>query len=174
MTIERRTALELRTEGRKLVGYAATFGARAQIADFTETIAKGAFAGSLANERDVLGLVDHDPGKLLARTASGTLRLAEDDKGLRFELDVPDTQLGRDILALAERRDIGGASFGFRVPKGGDKWEGRNRTLTRVDLFDVSVVQSFPAYPQTSVSARHRAGKFMPLDVAKRYLELIV
>ena len=50
----------------------------------------------------------HDPSRLLARTKSGTLRLEEDSKGLRFELDLPDTTEGRDLLALAERGDIGG------------------------------------------------------------------
>lgn len=172
-TVERRAALELRTEGRKLLGYAATFGARAQIADFVETIAPKAFAASLASGKDILGLVDHDPSKLLARTRSGTLRLSEDAKGLRFELDVPETQLGHDLLALATRGDVGGASFGFRVPKGGDSWEGRERTLRNVELFDISIVQAFPAYPQTTVSARSNGPKWMKLDVARRYLELI-
>jgi uncharacterized protein len=52
---------------------------------------------------------------VLARTRSGTLRLAEDSKGLAFDLDVPNTSFGRDVLELAERGDIGGASFAFTV-----------------------------------------------------------
>jgi HK97 family phage prohead protease len=172
MDIERRAATEFRVAGRKLVGYAAVFDARTAIADFTESIAAGAFKASLARGDDVLGLVDHDPGRLLARTRSRTLRLAEDDKGLRFELDVPDTQLGRDTLALVERGDIGGASFGFMVPKDGDRWQGTERTLTNVDLVDVSIVNSFPAYPQTTVSARSRQfARTLRLALAKRYME---
>jgi HK97 family phage prohead protease len=170
--IERRAAVELRVAGKRLVGYAATFGTRAAIGDFGETIAKGAFSGTLARGEDVLALVDHDPGKLLARTRSGTLKLAEDGKGLNFELSLPDTGLGRDVLALVERGDIGGMSFGFSVPKGGEHWQGTERTLTNVNLVDVSVVNAFPAYASTTVSARSRAlARSLRLALAKRYVE---
>jgi HK97 family phage prohead protease len=170
--LERRAAIEVRVAGKKLTGYAATFGTRATIGDFVERIAKGAFAGTLARGDDVVGLVDHDPGKLLARTRSGTLKLAEDAKGLNFELSLPDTQLGRDTLALVERGDIGGMSFGFFVPKGGEQWQGTERTLINVNLVDVSVVNAFPAYPETTVSARSRAlARSLRLTLAKRYMD---
>src|SRR5690606_31412235 len=110
---ERRTlAVEIRAKGRRLEGYAATFNNPADIGGrFVETIAPGAFATSLRAKGDILALVDHDPGRVLARTRSGTLRLAEDARGLAFDLDVPDTSAGRDVLALAERGDLGGMSF---------------------------------------------------------------
>jgi HK97 family phage prohead protease len=170
--IERRSAVELRVAGRKLVGYAAVFDKRTTIYDFTESIAAGAFKASLARGDDVVGLVDHDPGRLLARTRSGTLKLAEDGRGLSFELSLPDTQLGRDILALVERGDVGGASFGFTLPKGGDEWSGSDRTLRNVNLIDISVVNAWPAYPETSVSARSRGSlRRLPLALAKRMVE---
>ena len=155
--LERRAATELRadTSSRKLVGYAALFGSPTSIGSFSESIRQGAFAGSLEAGRDILALVDHDPSRLLARRSSGTLRLSEDALGLAFEIDVPDTQLGRDMLALAERRDLGGMSFGFRVKK--DNWPRPNvRELVAVELVEVSVVQAFPAYSETSVTARAR------------------
>jgi HK97 family phage prohead protease len=153
--VEVRATTELRAAGRKLVGYAASFGVAAQIGGFSETIQRGAFRASLATKGDILALVDHDPTRLLARTSSGTLRLSEDAKGLAFELDVPDTQLGRDVLALAERGDIGGMSFGFRVRD--EAWPARDRReLRAVELIEVSIVQAFPAYDQTTVSARAR------------------
>jgi HK97 family phage prohead protease len=159
-SIERRAAvIELRASGRKLAGYASVFNAPARIGgasgDFTETVAPGAFAASLASGADVLALVDHDPSRLLARTSSGTLRLAEDARGLAFELDVPPTQLGNDMLAMAERRDLGGMSFSFRVAPGGDAWPTTDRReLRSVELIEISVVQAFPAYSQTTVAAR--------------------
>ena len=115
MKPERRAlTLEIRAKGRKLEGYAATFNNPATIGGrFVETIARGAFAATLRSRGDVLALVDHDPGRVLARIRSGTLRLAEDTRGLSFDLDVPDTSHGRDVLALAERGDLGGMSFGF-------------------------------------------------------------
>ncbi|WP_054309915.1 HK97 family phage prohead protease [Mesorhizobium sp. 1M-11] len=152
--MEKRQATELRAEGRKLTGYAAVFGQEARITDFVETIEVGAFKRSLAAKSDILALVDHDSGKVLARTKSGTLRLSEDERGLKFEVDLPDTGLGRDIAAMAARSDLGGMSFGFSVPDGGDEWRGDRRTLRNVVLHEISVVQSFPAYSGTSVSAR--------------------
>jgi HK97 family phage prohead protease len=151
---EKRGCFELRAKDRKLEGYAATFGTEARIGDFVEKIAPGAFAGSLRSGRDVLAVIDHDLSRVLGRTKSGTLRLSEDTRGLAFEIDVPDTQDGRDVLALAERGDLGGMSFRFRVPTGGERWEGRNRTLTQVELVEISVIASFPAYAGTEVQAR--------------------
>jgi uncharacterized protein len=157
-TETRAAPIEFRTAGRHLTGYAATFGTPAQIGGFTESIRAGAFRDALAGSPDILALVDHDAGKLLGRTRSGTLRLAEDSRGLAFEIDVPDTQLGHDVLAMAARGDLGGMSFGFRVGPGGDAWNaaGDQRELRAVGLIEVSVVHAFPAYSQTTVSARAR------------------
>jgi uncharacterized protein len=159
MDIETRTAIEVRTEGRKLTGYVATFNNETRISDFSETIAPGAFKASLAGGGDILALANHDPKQVLARTKSGTLRLSEDTRGLKFEIDVPDTTTGRDILALATRGDIGGMSFGFTVDKDGESWSGETRTLKSVTLHEVSVVSSFPAYSGTSVQARSRQNR---------------
>jgi len=159
----------LTASGRKLGGVAAVFDVEARVADFTEVIRPGAFKGSLAG-RDVVCLIDHDPCRLLARTKSGTLRLEEDAKGLRFELDLPDTQEGRDILTLAERGDLGGCSFGFTVPKGGEVWNGKRRELRTVTLHEISVVHSWPAYSGTSVQARSKCPR---LAAALRFLETV-
>lgn len=153
-TLERRQATELRTNGRRLEGYAATFNSEARIGSFIETILPGAFRSALAG--DVLALLDHDTGKVLGRTRSGTLRLAEDTRGLAFSLDLPDTAAGRDALALAERNDLGGMSFGFLVPKGGESWAGERRTLQTVGLKEISIISAWPAYPDTSLALRAR------------------
>jgi len=150
--MERRAFTEVRTTGRRIEGYAATFNSEARIGGFVETIAPGAFAGALAG--DVLAMLDHDPGKVLGRTRSGTLRLTEDSRGLAFSLDLPDTQAGRDVLALAERGDLGGMSFGFTVPKGGESWRGDKRTLRSIGLKEISVVQAWPAYAGTEIALR--------------------
>jgi HK97 family phage prohead protease len=174
MTIERRAlAAEMRAKGRRLEGYAATFGTEARILDFVETIAPGAFATSLAERADILALVDHDAGRVLARTRSGSLRLAEDSRGLHFDLDVPATSAGQDVLALAERGDIGGASFAFTVRKDGERWNGDKRELRAVTLHEISVVQAWPAYDGTIVQARKRAVIFPRAAVARRFLETL-
>ncbi|MEO1192391.1 MAG: HK97 family phage prohead protease [Pseudomonadota bacterium] len=141
---------------RGLSGYAALFGAEARLGVVTETVAPGAFGRALAGGRDIVALVDHDPTRLLARQRSGTLRLREDTQGLAFDLDLPDTQAGRDILALAARGDLGGMSFGFTIPEGGERWDGNHRTLLQVDLVEISVVSAWPAYDSTVVKPRAR------------------
>ena len=149
-------AAEIRTKGRRLEGYAATFGNPAIIGGrFTETIAKGAFSGSIRSRVDVLALVDHDPSRVLARTRSGTLRLSEDSRGLAFDLDIPDTQAGRDVLALAERGDLGGMSFGFTALD--EQRDGDKRELRAVELHEISIVLAWPAYDGTVIQARSQS-----------------
>lgn len=172
---ERRSVeLEVRAKGRRLEGYAALYGVEARIGQARETIERGAFTGALRSGRDVLALVDHDPGRVLARTRSRTLRLAEDTRGLAFDLDVPDTTAGRDVLALAERGDLGGMSFGFTVADGGETREAGVRRLQAVTLHEISVVQAWPAYDGTVVQARiAQAVRNARLDHARRYLEAL-
>ncbi len=168
MSAEVRAVAELRRQGRTLEGYAATFGTETRIANFTEVIRAGAFASSLSTRSDILAMVDHDRTRVLGRTRTGTLELREDDKGLAFRLDVPDTQAGNDVLALAERGDLGGMSFGFNPVD--ERWDGRKRELRTVDLREISVVSAWPAYEGTSVMARF----MMPrAALAKRYLETL-
>ncbi len=173
MTRERRAqVVDLRAKGRRLEGYAATFNTETRIADaWSETIAPGAFSASIGRATDILALVDHDPGRVLGRTRSGTLRLAEDARGLAFDLDVPDTQAGRDVLALAERGDLGGMSFGFTVRD--ERRDGDRRELRAVDIFEISVVSAWPAYPETVVQARSQVQLPQHLAHAARTLRIM-
>lgn len=151
--------MEVRTSGRRLVGLAATYWTVASIGQRAkEQIAQGAFAGSLADGNDILALVDHDPTKVIGRTRSNTLRLSQDSRGLAFEIDLPETSAANDVLALAARGDLGGMSFGFIVPPGGETWQGELRTLHKIDLREISVVTAWPAYDGTEVSLRAAAG----------------
>ncbi|MDR3362393.1 MAG: HK97 family phage prohead protease [Desulfovibrio sp.] len=148
----------LTASGRTLEGYAAVFGVETRVKDFREVVMPGAFAASLG--RDVLALVDHDPGKVLGRTRSGTLRLREDSKGLHFSVALPDTTLARDVLEMVKRGDMGGCSFAFTVAPGGETWQearplrGKRRELRAVTLHEISVVSAWPAYQGTEVHAR--------------------
>jgi len=142
----------------KLVGYAARFASETVIAGlFREVIAAGAFGEALAKS-DVRALFNHDANQLpLGRTSAGTLRLTEDDRGLTYEVTLPDTTLARDLYASVKRGDVRESSFAFTVadeewayPKG----ELPLRTIRKVEeLFDVSPV-TWPAYDTTTVSAR--------------------
>ena len=173
MTRERRAlAAEIRAKGRRLEGYAATFHTPAEIGGrFIETIAPGAFSTSLRTRGDVLALVDHDPGRVLARTRSGTLRLSEDTRGLAFDLDVPDTTAGRDVLALAERGDLGGMSFGFTAID--EHRDGDRRELRAVELHEISIVLAWPAYDGTVIHARALEAPAPFRCYAQRTLQLL-
>lgn len=166
---QRASHVEVRARGRRLEGHAALFNTEARIGSFTETIAAGAFAASLAEGRDILALVDHDPARLLARTKSGSLRLAEDSRGLAFDLDLPDTTTAMDVLALAERGDLGGMSFSFSPDD--ETWTGDRRELRAVTLHEISVVAAWPAYQGTDVYARAMAaGGSLRARAARLYL----
>ncbi len=154
-------------KGDTLSGRAAVFGQTAQIRGGYEAIAPGAFDEVLRRGDDVVALRDHDPTLLLGRVSSGTLRLATDEDGLAFEVDLPDTAYARDVRELVRRGDLAGASFGFMpgTDELGHAPDGRQlRTHTSFRrLLDVSVV-AMPAYDGTSVTLRHLTFDPPPLD----------
>ncbi|MHA6641341.1 HK97 family phage prohead protease [Mesorhizobium sp. A623] len=138
-----------------VTGYAAVFGEIADIGGwFQEVVARGAFTNTLRTS-DVRAYFDHDTGRVLGRLSAGTLRCEEDDKGLRVEIDLPDTTDGRDVKTLVERGDVSGMSFRFETVR--QEWDEivdpPKRTLLEVRLGEVSIV-SEPAYDGTSVALR--------------------
>lgn len=141
----------------KIVGYAAVFDSMSDdLGGFREVIRPGAFAAGLASA-DIFALVNHDPSKILGRAKAGTLRLSEDSRGLRIEIDPPDTSVGRDTMESMRRGDMSGMSFRFRVNQGGDTWRkeptGVVRELRSVAIDDVSVV-TYPAYRDSEAAIR--------------------
>lgn len=170
--IERRELhdLELRVEGdgMTLTGYAAVFNSASQPLPFIERIEPGAFRDSLKSRNDVKLLWNHDTSTVLGSTRAGTLRLTEDERGLRVEAQLPDTQAGRDAATLIKRGDVTGFSFGFRVPVGGDEWPNAGeRVLKRINVHEVSVGVAFPAYLGTEGSAMVRSMTELPDLIAK-------
>ncbi|MCE9880641.1 HK97 family phage prohead protease [Hafnia paralvei] len=153
-------AASLTSQDKKLTGYVVKWNSRSQVLwdEFVEQFSPNAFQNSLAGGADVRALYEHDYTALLGRTTSGTLTLAEDATGLRFELTPPDTQLGRDVLTLVDRGDITGMSFGFRALK--DQWDSTQtpyvRTVMDAELREITVT-SIPAYPESGVEVAKRS-----------------
>ena len=149
--------IEIRTEGKekRVVGYGAVFNSISNdLGGFTERIDPKAFEGR--TEDDVRFLLNHDANHIFGRTTAGTLRLSVDEKGLRYEVDLPDTQSARDLAVSLERGDINQSSFAFTVEE--DSWDqsdnGVVRTINKVSrLYDVSAV-TYPAYEEASVALR--------------------
>jgi len=164
-TIERRSLTaslrSVQDESRfEITGTAAAYNSDSRdLGGFTERIAPGAFKRALEQKQDVKCLFNHSADKVLGRVSSGTLVLSDSPTGLRFLCKLDKNQsLHRDLYSSIKRGDVNECSFAFAVNEGGAKVEGRGgkviRTLTDVNLFDVSVVTN-PAYPSgTSVQAR--------------------
>lgn len=141
--------------GRTITGYAAIFNSETDICGYwIEKIAPGAFSASLQS-RDVLALYAHDTARIIGRRSSGTLRIAEDAKGLKVEIDLPDTNDGRDLAVLIERGDVTGMSFGFIATR--QEWDETVsppvRTLEEVELHEVTVTAN-PQYQDTELKLR--------------------
>lgn len=122
----------------------------------SEIVKPGAFTNSVSG--DVRALINHDSSLVLGRTKAGTLTLRQDERGLwgsiRINRDDGDAM---NLYARVQRGDVDQCSFGFDIKRetfvdlGGGKcrWE-----IEEVDpLYEVSVC-TFPAYTETSVSAR--------------------
>lgn len=139
-----------------MVGYAAKYERYSEdLGYFREKIAPGAFDKALKT-CDVRALFNHDPNFLLGRMSAGTLRCTTDEVGLRVEIDLPDTNVGRDVAESIRRRDLAGQSFSFTASI--VQWDFSGdvavRTLIELDqLFDIGPV-TFPAYTDTSVAMR--------------------
>lgn len=140
----------------RVSGYAAVFNEETNIGGmFTETIAPGAFSSALERGDDVVLLVNHD-GLPLARTRSGTLRLTQDDRGLRIESDLdgsdPDV---RAIVPKMKRGDLDKMSFAFIPTRQSwdDSGDMPKRMIEDLQLFDVAIVTT-PAYDGTEIGLR--------------------
>jgi HK97 family phage prohead protease len=139
----------------KLRGYAAVFNKKSELlyGFFRETIAPRAFADVILKD-DVRALQNHDPNFVLARNKAGTLTLEEDEKGLAYVIDPPETQWARDLQVSINRGDISQCSFAFEVEE--DEWNDKEteRLIKKFGrLYDISIV-TYPAYPQTSAKVR--------------------
>lgn len=151
-------------------GYFAVFNSEYQLWEgATEMIAPGAFTNSVSG--DVRALINHDTSLVLGRAKAGTLSLKQDEHGLwgsiRINREDGDAM---NLYARVQRGDVDQCSFGFAIKSetfrdlgnGKYRWE-----IEEVDpLYEVSVC-TFPAYEQTSVSARKRDFE----EIEKRRLE---
>lgn len=145
-------------DGIKVEGYAAVFGQEADIGGmFREKIEAGAFSDAIGRD-DVVFLINHE-GLPLARTRSGTLRLSEDDHGLKIETTLdPDDPDVKSISGKMKRGDLDKMSFAFmpEIQEWDESGDIPLRIIRKASLFDVSVVTS-PAYDGTEIALRSLA-----------------
>ena len=146
-------------DGQKYIeGYFAVFGGVYELwPGATESVDPHAFDDTLGG--DIRALINHDTTLVLGRTKAGTLELKVDSRGLWGRIRV--NQADGDALNLysrIERGDVDQCSFGFEILEEETEWRDDGSvhwTIKRVKLYEVSPV-TFPAYEDTSVSARRR------------------
>lgn len=129
---------------------------------FYERVEKGCWQRAIQNAvndgRDIRLLYNHEGFNLMATTKNNSLHLEEIDGQLRMSAILCDTSLNRDVYSMIKSGMVDAFSFGFNVRTAGDRWEKidgeRYRTLTDIDLFEVSALSDAPAYEQTAIFAR--------------------
>lgn len=142
--------------GMYIEGYFSVFNSNYEIyPGCTESVAPGAFSNTLGG--DIKALCDHDTRLVLGRNKAGTLELREDSHGLWGRITInPNDSDAVNLYERVKRGDVDQCSFGFDIRE--EEADFRNDgsvhfTIRDVELFEVSVV-TFPAYAETSVSAR--------------------
>ena len=144
-------------------GYATTFNQPYRLmgddkVTVNEQVDRNAFAET--DMSDVIMQYDHE-GRVFARIANGTLKLEEDDHGLKITANLGGTEIGRQLFEEIQGGYTNKMSFGFTVAA--DKKERSKaedghvtilRTITSIGkLYDVSAV-SLPANDATEISSR--------------------
>lgn len=146
---------ETKEDGQEVVvGYGSIFNSRSEnLGGFYEYISPAAISEETIAKSDVRALINHDQNLILARSTTGTLNLTVDEKGLKYEFDIPETSYGKDLAINMQNGNLNQSSFAFTVASNGDEWstdeDGNDiRTITSIDrLYDVAVV-TYPAYSQ--------------------------
>ena len=162
--------------GHFLSGRPIVYDARTNLGWCDEIIERGAL--DEADLKDVRFLINHNTDMIpLARSRNNndnsTMQMSIDEEGMtiRVDLDIENNAEAKSLYSAVERGDLDGMSFMFTVDA--DKWEDiesehPTRTITGLGkIFEVSAV-TFPAYEQTSITAR---GLSDALESAKESLE---
>lgn len=149
-------------------GYFAVFNSEYEIwPGAVEMVAETAFDEALS--ADIRCLIDHNTRLVLGRNKAGTLALKVDSRGLWGEVEInPKDQDAMNLYERVKRGDVDQCSFGFEIldEEFQDLGDSVRWIIKKVKLYEVSVV-TFPAYEETSVTARKRQlGK-----IRKRELE---
>ncbi|CQD10629.1 Caudovirus prohead protease [Mycobacterium europaeum] len=160
-----RTDLETRSAGttRRIGGLGVPYNQRSHLlpGGFYETVEKRALAKTLGDRINVVSRMEHHPEWLLGDVESGTLRLSNDEeRGLHYECDLPDTGAGRDCYELVRTGRMRHSSIGFQCFQDEFRHEGTLlvRHLVSVRLTEVSPTAQ-PAYPSTETALRSLASQ---------------
>lgn len=173
--IELRNAMD--DESSKLIGYGIVYGQRTKIySDLYEIIHPGAASDYLATNPDIRCALNHSMDHIFGRSKSGTASFVEDEFGVRYEVEPPDTQWSKDAMESIKRGDIDGSSFTFYVSEGNEKVTRQKdgsflREIFKLDVIGEMGPVSYPAYEGTSAYARSLKDEYDSFAEHQRALE---
>jgi Escherichia/Staphylococcus phage prohead protease len=164
--------LELRGDGRTIVGIAVPFDQVAEVRDasgpYNEVFRRGAFARTIAERGAVKLLAQHQAQSLpIGRTSL----LREDASGLYLEGRVSKTTQGDEVLELVKDGALDALSVGFTPVRERMANDGTVERL-EVRLREVSVVP-WPAYEGAAISGVRTNDLVLSRDAALRRVDLL-
>lgn len=122
-----------------------------------------------ADMSDIKLQFDHE-GRVFARQKNDTLKVTVDEKGLKIRADLSKTEGARELYEDIKSGMIDEMSFAFSVAEDDFDRETRTRNVLAIrKVYDVSAV-SFPANPDTAISARNYFNGVIEAEEAERLL----
>lgn len=164
----------------RIRGYAARFydpnddGTEFVSGRVRERISRSAFDAALERRDDAVAVFNHDRSLLLGRVSAGNLKLEKDSLGLRYEVELANTSVARDLVVNIRAGNIRGSSFAFTADA--DSWDHSDadvsiRTLESLTLHDVSPCTD-PAYISSSVELNTACERSRELERLKKLAQL--
>jgi HK97 family phage prohead protease len=169
--------LEIRADGRTVVGIAVPFDNPTEIAErgrrFTEVFRRGAFSRTISERGGkVKFFAEHYAAGRLPVGRAHLLR--EDAAGLYSEFRVSQTRDGDETLELIRDGALDSLSIGFRPVPNGDRWNRARDLVERIEvkLTEVAAV-AFPAYEGAAIVGVRSEHRVLPAEIARRRLALL-
>lgn len=157
-----RVVAELKADEKGVIeGYGSVFG---NTDSYGDIVAPGAFSRTLASAEKSgqmpAMLWQHNPDEPIGVWTS----MKEDKRGLFVTGQLADTQRGREALTLTKMGALTGLSIGYSTVKFEYDQAKDVRTLTDVDLWEVSPV-TFPANDKARISAVKAASEMSEREI---------
>jgi uncharacterized protein len=152
-----RIALELREDGRTLVGRVMPYNTETRIGGYAERFVPGAFADADPTQVPLLALHNRD-----SLPIGRAITLTDGPLGLDAELRVSQTRLGDEVLELVRDGAATGLSVGFLPVE--DRWNAKRTLVERVRarLVEISIT-AFPAYNDARITSVRAGSVAQPL-----------
>lgn len=155
---EMRVVKDEKTGKRYLEGYGIVFNSDSRMiyGIFKERIMPEAI-NDTTDMTEIVAKYNHDINRTLGTTWANTLTWEKDKKGVKYRVELPDTETGREVAILAERGDLRGSSFEFMLAKEGYRWVVEKVGDMEIDVREVTNIRKIadlspvirPAYPGT-------------------------